>query len=345
MDILDCIRNPFGLGPEATISPLGNGHINETRLVRDGSRRLVAQRINTTVFSRPSKLVENARLIESHLAAVPGAPRVVRHLSGKDGSFLFGPQGNVRVLEYIPGTRCLEVLENPAQARRAAVSFGSFSRCMQGIDPGDLDIVIPDFHGPAIRWSQFMATLERDRAGRSGDCPEEVAFALDHERDVLGWQELMGGLPLRICHNDCKINNLLVHRDSGESIAIIDLDTCMPGRVLTDFGDLVRSCSSPEPEDSTRLERITARPPVYRALLEGYLEGWQGGLEKDERDSLLQGALMMCFILGLRFLGDFIDGDRYFSVARPWHNLERARNQFQLFRSLVKQRKMFAGLA
>jgi Ser/Thr protein kinase RdoA (MazF antagonist) len=270
---------------------------------------------------------------------------VVRHLSGADGSFLFGPQGNVRVLEYIAGTRCLEVLENPAQGRRVAASFGRFSRCMQGVDPGALDIVIPDFHSPAIRWSQFMDALEHDRVGRSGDCPEEVAFALDHERDVRGWQELMDGLPLRICHNDCKINNLLIHKRSGEPIAIIDLDTCMPGRVLTEFGDLVRSCSSAEPEDSTRLEKITARPEVYRALLEGYLEGWQGGLAKAERDSLLQGALMMCFILGLRFLNDFIEGDRYFSVLRPRHNLERARNQFQLFRSLVKQREMFAGMA
>jgi len=344
MNILDCIREPFGLGPEASLAPLGNGHINETRLVRDGSRRLVAQRINTAVFSQPSKLVKNARLIESHLVDIPGAPRVVRHLAGEDGSFLFGPNGDVRVLEYIPATRCVEVLENPSQARRAAVSFGSFSRCMQGIDPEGLDIVIPDFHSPAIRWGQFRDALDRDRAGRAEDCHDEVEFALDHESDVLGWQELIERLPLRICHNDCKIDNLLVHRDSGESIAIIDLDTCMPGRILTEFGDLVRSCCSPEPEDSTRLERVTARPEVYRALLEGYLEGWQGGLLKSERDSLLQGALMMCFVLGLRFLGDFMDGDQYFSVARPRHNLERARNQFQLFRSLQDQRERFAGL-
>ena len=144
----------------------------------------------------------------------------------------------------------------------------------------------------------------------------------------------MNKLPVRVCHNDCKINNLLFHKESGAVAAIIDLDTCMPGPVLTDFGDLVRTCCSPEAEDSTRLENVVARPEVFRALTEGYMDGWRGEITRAEIDSLVQGGMMMCFIIGLRFLTDFLDGDRYFAIAHPGHNLERARNQLRLFDSL-----------
>ena len=124
---------------------------------------------------------------------------------------------------------------------------------------------------------------------------------------------------------------------SGEVAAVIDLDTCMPGTVLTDFGDLVRTCCSPEAEDSTCLDRVTARPDVFHALVEGYEEGWRGKLTPGETDSLFHGGMMMCFIVGLRFLTDFLNGDRYFATGHPNHNLERARNQFRLFDSLRSQ--------
>ncbi len=149
----------------------------------------------------------------------------------------------------------------------------------------------------------------------------------------------MDRLPVRVAHNDCKINNMLVDRHSGEALAIIDLDTCMPGPLLTDFGDLVRTCCSPEAEDSTRLDRVQARPDVYKALVRGYEAGWPGELSDEEKSTLFEGGLMMSYVLGLRFLADFLAGDTYFSVAHPAHNLERARNQFRLFQSLNEQRK------
>ena len=333
-DILEAIRAPYGLSDTATISPLGNGHINRTALVSDGKRRMVAQQVNTAVFTRPRDLLYNARMIEEHLFGKEGALRVVRHVPDSQGRFLHGPQEDVRVLEYIPATTTVEVLKEPGQAYTAAQGFARFSRQLSDFDASKLVAVLPDFHSPDFRWRQFLDALERDAAGRAGECAGEVAFAMGVEPLMRDWQELMNKLPVRVCHNDCKINNLLFHKESGAVAAIIDLDTCMPGPVLTDFGDLVRTCCSPEAEDSTRLENVVARPEVFRALTEGYMDGWRGEITRAEIDSLVQGGMMMCFIIGLRFLTDFLDGDRYFAIAHPGHNLERARNQLRLFDSL-----------
>lgn len=343
--ILEAIREPFGLTPSACVAPLGNGHINVTVLVADGARRLVAQKINTSVFNEPGHLVQNARLVEGHVAAKADGLKVVRHVRGDDGHYLHGVGHDVRVLEYIPGSLSLEVLETTLQAERAARSFAWFSRLLSDFDPERLEIVIPEFHSPALRWRQFRTALAADRCYRAGECAAEIGLVLETEKRIGEWQALMVELPERVCHNDCKINNLLVCQGSGRPLAVIDLDTCMPGTVLADFGDLVRTCCSPEPEDSRRLDAVQARPEVYEALLSGYLDGWQGEITPPEQAALLQGGMMMCFLVGLRFLTDFLDGDSYFAVARSQHNLERARNQFALYRSLVAQRHALERLA
>jgi Ser/Thr protein kinase RdoA (MazF antagonist) len=338
-DILEAVRGPYGLGPGARAEPLGNGHINQTVLLRCGDHRLVAQRINTTVFPEPGALVHNARLIEAHLADRAGALRVVRHLPGRDGNYLHGPDQDVRVLEYIPESRSIEVLETPGQGRRAARAFARFSGQLADFDQGPMKTVIADFHSPALRWRQFRDALRADRLGRAARCRPEIESALAMESTVRDWQHLVDSLPQRVCHNDCKINNLLVHRRSGEALAVIDLDTCMPGAVLPDFGDLVRTCCSPEPEDSTRLEAVRARPDVYRELFRGYVEGWRGELAPAELEALPEAGRMMSFVLGLRMLSDYLDGDRYFATAREHHNLDRARNQFRLHDSLCELRE------
>lgn len=333
-DILEAIREPYGLGEAATVSRLGNGHINTTVLVRDGRRHLVAQKINTAVFASPGALVRNARAIHDHLEGKEERLRVARHVPGRNGRFLHGPGADVRVLEYFPNSRSIEVLENSEQARLAAWNFARFSRLLADFDHRQLEIVIPDFHSPVLRYRQFDAAFAANVADRACSCAREIEFARGEEGRVREWQELLHSLPVRVCHNDCKINNMLVHSDSAKALAIIDLDTCMPGCLMTDFGDLVRTCCSPEAEDSRDLERVVARPEVYTALMQGYLAGHGGTLSAMERESLMPGALMMCFVVGLRFLTDFLSGDCYFSVDYPEHNLIRARNQFCLYQSL-----------
>jgi Ser/Thr protein kinase RdoA (MazF antagonist) len=342
-DILEAIREPYELGGGATVSRLGNGHINTTVLVHDGKRRLVAQKINTAVFPSPGALVANARAIHDHLAGKEERFRVARHVPGGDGRFLYGPEADVRVLEYFPNSRSIEVLENSEQARLAARNFARFSRLLTDFDHRQLETVIPDFHSPLLRYRQFDEAHESNIADRTCTCGSEIEFVRDREDRVRAWQGLLDTLPLHVCHNDCKINNMLVHNESGNALAIIDLDTCMPGCLMTDFGDLVRSCCSPEAEDSRNLERVVARPEVYSALMEGYLAGHDGTLSATERASLLPGALMMCFMVGLRFLTDYLSGDSYFSIDYPEHNLARARNQFRLYQSLEAQRDKLEG--
>ena len=344
-EILQAVREPFELGLKAAATPLGNGHINQTVLITDGRRHLVAQKINTAVFSRPADLVHNARLISVYLDGQAGPLRVVRHLPGRDGHFLYGPGEDIRVLEYFPGSRSIEVLETPEQAELAAESFARFARQLSNFDQSRLRTVIPDFHSPKLRWRQFQEALETDVRRRARECSREIKLVQGCGSQLEHWQALMQNLPVRVAHNDCKINNMLVSSDSGEAMAIIDLDTCMPGPVLTDFGDLVRTCCSPEAEDATALDRVYARPEVYSALLRGYESGWEGGLTAEERGALFEGGLMMCFIIGLRFLTDFLAGDGYFAVDYPNHNLDRARNQFQLFQSLEKQRSAIDPLS
>ena len=337
-DIMEAIREPYGLGEAATVSRLGNGHINTTVLVHDGKRHLVAQKINTAVFPSPRALVTNARAIYDHLAGKEESLRVARHVPGQNGHFLHGPEADVRVLEYFPKSRSIEVLENSEQARLAAWNFARFSRLLADFDHRQLEIVIPDFHSPLLRYRQFGEALASNAAGRALECGQEINFVFSEQNRFREWQVLLDGLPIRVCHNDCKINNMLVHIGTGEALAIIDLDTCMPGCLMTDFGDLVRTCCSPEAEDSLDLQRVVARPEVYTALLQGYLAGHEGNLSAMERASLMPGALMMCFVVGLRFLTDFLSGDCYFSVDYPEHNLVRARNQFRLYQSLKTQR-------
>jgi thiamine kinase-like enzyme len=335
--ILEAIRAPYRLSNNATASALGNGLINQTLLVRDAEKSLVAQRINTFVFQDPSALVHNARAIVSHLEQKEQAPGVVRHLPGHDGSYLHGEAKDIRVLEYIHDSRSIEVVESPDQARKLAFTFASFSRSLSDFDHAELATVIPNFHNPTMRFSLFLEAVQSATVARTSACCGEIEFASKTQHLLAEWQSLVDSLPIRVCHNDCKINNILVSRKSGKTLAVIDLDTCMQGSLITDFGDLVRTCCSPEAEDSTALEQVIARPDVFGALVEGYLGGLDGVIEAQEKASLIPGALMICFIQGIRFLTDFLNGDSYFGADYPLHNLDRARNQFQLFRSIQAQ--------
>lgn len=343
-DLLDAIRIPYRLGPAATIVPLGNGHINHTFLARGCDSSLVVQQVNTAVFPEPETLVENANEIATHLRNTGSSVRIARHLPDEKGRYLHGAGRDIRVLEFIAGSRSIEVIESPRQARLAAQAFAALSRGLADLDTTRLKTVIADFHSPMIRFEQFRQALESACADRLRKCHPETEYALAFEHRIRRWQALSDSLPLRVCHNDCKINNVLFDRDRASTLAVIDLDTCMPGRLMTDFGDLVRSGASPEAEDSTNLPRVVARPEIFEALLDGYLAGMGDSLTVSERAALLPGAMMICFIQGLRFLTDFIARDTYFSATHRLHNLERARNQFQLYASLAEQQQDLAQL-
>ncbi len=337
------LRNAWGIADGATFAPLGNGHINRTLLVDDHGRRHVLQHINTHVFPDPALLMHNYRTVTGHLGRLREAGRyghasleLTPTLAGDAAAVL--PDGNWwRMYGFVSGGRTFETADRPNMAREAGRGFGAFAAALAELDAKDLGEVIPHFHDPERRFAAFRKALTDDRVGRAGDaaaaCEAAMAFA-----DILPhWQALRAqGLPWRITHNDCKLNNLLFDADD-RAVCVIDLDTVMPGSVLFDFGDMCRTLLSPTPEDSTDLERVVARPDYFAALAQGYVEGSGGMLTRLERDNLVFAARMIVGMIGLRFLTDHLDGDRYFRIHHPGHNLERARNQFALFASLTAQ--------
>ena len=333
----------FGIANSAKVTPLGNGHINDTFLVRWQSGELVLQRINTEVFKTPNALVNNANKIAQHLhkkvAQGEYQLSVVEPISTSDNalSFDLGVQGYWRAINYLPYSHSIEVVTNEHEAESAAKAFGHFSCALSDLDATGLEDVIPQFHYLPGRIEQLKAAASQDVVGRLSDCKKWVDFALMQDSLLLELEQASTKLPLRICHNDTKINNMLYDKRDMTSLAIIDLDTCMKGHLMYDFGDMVRTFTSPEEEDSTNLDKVEVRESIFAAICRGYLGELGDVLTSDEKQSLWLGARVICLMIGVRFLTDHLNGDIYFHVHHENHNLQRAANQFTLYQSLLNQ--------
>lgn len=333
----------FGLSTDnVTLKPIGNGHINTTMLLKSEENALVVQKLNTDVFPNPEHLVENARLIEQHLSEKHDngeySLEIIRHVPTIESDFLVEcDQGVWRALEFIGGSYSEDVVATISQAQTAANAFGQFALALQDFQAEQLHHVIPDFHNLAMRFDAFKKVIEKDPVNRVALCQDDIDFCLAQQSLVDELKQLEGNIPLRPCHNDTKINNMLFCTQSDDAKAVIDLDTCMPGYWLFDFGDMVRTFCSPEQEDSTNLSNVRVREEIFAAIVKGYVEPLQDVITDAEKESFWLGTKVMTFMIGLRFLTDFIDGDNYFATKHANHNLERARNQFALYRDILEK--------
>lgn len=339
-------------GAFVSAEPYGSGHINDTYAVvqrcPEGRRRFLLQRINERVFKDPPALMENVARVCAHaqerlrrdgvadaqrrsLTLVPARTGRRWHLDAQGGHW--------RCYVFIEGATGHDVIRTPAQAREAAKAFGGFQALLADLPGGRLNETIPDFHHTPNRFAAFRRALQADFAGRAAEASEEVAFALGHADEVGVIVDAMasGDIPERVTHNDTKLNNVLIDDVTGEGICVIDLDTVMPGSALYDFGDLVRTSTSPAAEDEKDLSRVEMRMPMFEALVEGYLSAASGFLTDEERRLLAFSGKLITLEIGLRFLTDWLEGDVYFKVRRPGHNLDRCRTQFALVRSIQRQ--------
>lgn len=333
----------WGLSPDAQFTPLGSGLINRTLLVTDDGRRRVLQCLNTQVFRDPAQVMRNCHTVTAHLGRERAAGRydyavleLVPTLAGEPAAIL--ADGTWwRMYAHVPDTRTHDTADDISLVFEAGRGFGAFTAALSGVDPNDVGEVIPHFHDPVSRFDAFLAAKQSDRAGRVATTQSECESASGY-RDVLGhWRGLLdAGMPWRVTHNDCKLNNLLFDADD-RARCVIDLDTVMPGSLMFDFGDMARTMVSPVPEDSTDLARVAVRHDHFAALARGYVDGCGGLLTQLERDNLVFAARLVTGIMALRFLTDWLDGDHYYRIDRPAHNLERARNQFALFAALTAQ--------
>lgn len=332
----------FGIEVEAKVSELGNGHINDTYLVRGQHGEMVLQRINTEVFKTPFALVNNAQKIAQHLREKRQQAeyqlKVVSPLMTQDNQLAIdlGEKGFWRAINYLPNSHTIDVVGDEQQAQAAAQAFGHFSYALRDFDADLIEDVIPQFHHLPGRIKQLEQAVATNSKQRLTGCQAWVDFALTQQSLLQELADIEPQLPKRICHNDTKINNMLFDKRDMSGLAIIDLDTCMKGHLMYDFGDMVRTFCSPEEEDSTNLSNVQVRETIFAAICQGYLGELSSVLTEAERQSLWLGAKIICLMIGVRFLTDHLNGDVYFNIHHENHNLERAANQFTLYKSLLE---------
>jgi Ser/Thr protein kinase RdoA (MazF antagonist) len=341
----------FAVDGECTrLAPLKRGHIHDTWVATwqtsAGTRRIVHQQINTHVFRHPELLMRNWLRVAAHVRAKlerAGAPDLERRclttIPTRSGApFERDESGALwRAFSFIEGTRSADVPESPAQAEAAARAFGAFAAQLADLDPAAIGDSIPRFHDFGYRLANLEAASAADAHGRAGAVAEDVARARRLSATVQDTLARAGaaGLPRRVVHNDCKLNNVLFDERTGEALCVIDLDTVMPGSVLADFGDLARTAACAAPEDERDLARVHVDPALYAALVRGYLAGAGPLLEPVELALLPLAGPLIALETGLRFLSDHLEGDVYFRIHRPGQNLDRARVQLRLTEELL----------
>ena len=344
----------FGFGQQCSyVKPFGEGHINETYAVymtdQDGCDvpLFVLQRININVFKNSDQVMDNIFGVTEYLRNIirqEGGDldrESLSYIKTKSGDTYFeDDQGQPwRCLHYVPNSVCYQQVERPEQFYQSAISFGHFLKQLGDYPADSLYETIPKFHDTVKRFRDFEDAQRKDVKNRARLCPSEIEFVLSRKDDcgVLMKQLEKGALPLRVTHNDTKLNNILFDKDTGKGLCIIDLDTIMPGLAANDFGDSIRFGASTAEEDEQDLDKVHFDISLYEMYVKGYLEMAKDVLTSAEIESLPWGARLMTLECGMRFLADFLQGDVYFKTAYPEHNLVRARTQFRLVKEMEEQ--------
>ena len=344
----------FGFGPQCSyVKPFGEGHINETYAVYmpgpDGKEvpLYVLQRININVFKNPDQVMDNIFGVTEYLRNIirqEGGDldrETLSYIKTKDGESYFEDDNGQpwRCLHYVSNSVCYQQVERPEQFYQSALSFGHFLKQLGEYPAESLYETIPQFHDTRKRFRDFVEAERKDVKNRARVCRSEIDFVLAREKDCGTLMEQLedGVLPLRVTHNDTKLNNILFDKDTEEGLCIIDLDTIMPGLAANDFGDSIRFGASTAEEDEQDLEKVHFDIDLYEIYVKGYLEMAKDVLTPAEIESLPWGARLMTLECGMRFLADFLQGDVYFKTAYPEHNLVRARTQFRLVKEMEEQ--------
>lgn len=337
----------YGL-ESAAVAPALSGHINLSWIVSPG--RFLLQRINPAVFPEGGLVLENVANVSDHLVRAARRQmleqperrvlRVARTLDGRPG--VRDPEGVCwRLLHFIEECESFEQAATPAQAEQAGRAFGLFQRLLADYDGPTLTDTIPGFHDTRRRIERLETAAYRDKAGRAAGVPNELRFV---NRRLTYAGELppliaRGAIPLRVVHNDAKVANVLFDRRTGEALAVVDLDTVMPGTLLSDVGDLLRSAGTGAAEDERQLEQVVVSRPNVESLLKGFLASAGEILTATERELLIFAGILLTFEQGVRFLTDYLEGDVYYRTSRPAHNLQRAQAQFRLVEGFEAERR------
>jgi len=339
-------------GKPGSYEEFGSGHINSTFMIKTNTgARYVLQHINKYVFKNPAEVMENVSAVTNYLLQQNGGTYTALH-------YMKTPQGLYyhqdargeywRMYEFIPGI-CLNLPESDEDLYQSALAFGQFQHLLRDFPAETLHETIPNFHNTIDRYHQFKVSVTADSVGRRPTAAAEIAQLLSWEEKAGTLERLRaeGKLPLRVTHNDTKLNNVLLNEFTHKSLCVLDLDTVMPGLSLYDFGDAIRFGASTAAEDEPKLSKVSLDLRLFEVYAKGYLESVPC-LTEEEIRLLPLSAFVMTVEVAVRFLKDYLDGDLYFKIHRPDHNLIRARNQIALAadmeRKLPKMEKIIEEL-
>ncbi len=330
--------------------PYGSGHINDTLLVRFEQKgknvKYILRKINKHVFKKPGLIVENTVMVTNHIKDKLKKNKE-KDLHRKVLSLIDTFDGNYSYIDtnkdywclilFIDDAYTVDFVETKKQAYEAAKAFGKFQKYLSDFDVLKSHVTIENFHNLSNRISNFDEALKKNPANRVSGIEHEINLANKYryiENDFNALQQK--DIPPRITHNDTKINNVMLDSKTDEGLCVVDLDTVMPGIILNDFGDMVRTFTSPAEEDEQDTQKVFVRMDIYKEMVKGYLSALNNILTGDELNNLALGAKIIVYEQAIRFLTDYIEGDVYYKTEYPEHNLIRAKNQFALLASIEK---------
>lgn len=323
--------------------PYGEGHINKTFLLRvrkdGGEKRYILQRINSTLFPDVKSLMQNIKNVTEFIRAEAvkngGDPyrETLTIIDAVDGKpYYFDGENYFRVYLFIENATAYQTVKSSEHFYQSAVAFGNFVKLLANFNANTLYTSLPNFHDTAKRFNELKTAIEQDRVKRVEKAASEIEFALARKNVTEKIFNLIksGKVPLRITHNDTKLNNVLIDNETQKAVAVIDLDTVMTGSVLFDFGDAIRYGCNVAREDEIDISRVKFDMNLFETFVNGYIDALFDLLTPTEVNNLAFSAILMTYECGIRFLTDFLNGDTYFKVERKNQNLDRAKTQFKL---------------
>lgn len=338
------------------ITPYGEGHINDTFLVtiKNSDTRYILQRLNTNIFKNHEGLMQNIKIVTAKLRQIissdGGDPdrECMTIVPTKDGNTYYLDGDNCwRAYIFINDTIVYQVIDSPAVFENTGEAFGKFIARLDGFDASKLCEIIPNFHNTIDRYEKFLTSVSQNKSGRADNVRAEIDFVNARKSKLGAIVEALkeGRIPLRVTHNDTKINNVLIDKNTGKAICVIDLDTIMPGSLLYDFGDSIRSGCNTALEDEKNLDLVDFDINLYKAYCKGFLKGIGDKITDAELQMLHIGAIIITLECGIRFLTDYIDGDVYFKINYPEHNLVRCHTQFKLVELMEEKSEQMKKIA
>ncbi|MDH5597798.1 MAG: aminoglycoside phosphotransferase family protein [Cyclobacteriaceae bacterium] len=332
----------FSKDTPVEVELLSSGHINDTYKLTVGNKQYVLQKINTSVFRDPHAVMNNLHKSVMHLKKKPYNLQILHSIAALNGKHLIEDQGGVwRLMPFMENGVALEEVKNKKQAFLAAKAYGHFLANLYDMKPDCMKETIPDFHNSPKRLQNFLNAVGTDPAGRLNkvqDLVDEISEEGAMVHKLTRWSE-EGKLQRKIVHCDSKISNILVNPKTFEGIAVIDLDTMMPGYIMYDFGDMVRSFTNTTREDDPDLSKVSMSWDIFTAIASGFLDGLDEVISPFEKDTLVYGALLITYEQVIRFFEDYLRGDVYYKISYPDHNLHRTQNQWKLYQSIKSQQE------